>query len=159
MLARWMKNSLAALLAPPDKTSNADLVFKVRAADPLLLLVAHALLDNGERLIVLLRVEAQLLEVSDHGGKVGTRVLSEAEVAQNGNMIYGNCESPGKKGGRGDACSSKTREVSPDALVHHARLHCGLDHLVLSQDMWQQVPEKELSAQKDFHGRAVVEAE
>ena len=87
MLARWMKNSLAALLAPPDKTSNADLVFKVRAADPLLLLVAHALLDDDERLVVLLRVEAQLLEVSDHGGKVGTRVLSETEVAQNDNMI------------------------------------------------------------------------
>ena len=99
MLARWMKNSLAALLAPPDETSNADLVFKVRAADPLLLLVAHALLDNGERLVVLLRVEAQLLEISDHGGKVGARVLSEAEVAQNDNMIDGNCESPGKKGG------------------------------------------------------------
>ena len=99
MLARWMKNSLATLLASPDKTSNADLVFKVRAADPLLLLVAHALLDDDERLVVLLRVEAQLLEVSDHGGKVGTRVLSEAEVAQNDNMIDGNCESPGKKGG------------------------------------------------------------
>ena len=99
MLARWMKNSLAALLAPPDKTSNADLVFKVRAADPLLLLVAHALLDDGERLVVLLRVEAQLLEISHHGGKVGARVLSEAEVAQNDNMIDGNCESPGKKGG------------------------------------------------------------
>ena len=87
MLARWMKNSLAALLAPPDKTSNADLVFKVRAADPLLLLVAHALLDNGERLVVLLRVEAQLLEISHHGGKVGARVLPEAEVAQNDDMI------------------------------------------------------------------------
>ena len=157
MLARWMKNSLATLLAPPDKTSNADLVFKVRAADPLLLLVAHALLDDDERLVVLLRVEAQLLEVSDHGGKVGTRVLSEAEVAQNDNMIDGKCESPGKKGG--DACSSKTREVSPDAFVHLARLHRGFDHLVLSQDLWQQAPKKELSAQKEFHGRAVVEAE
>jgi len=113
---------LATLLAPPDETSNADLVFKVRAADPLLLLVAHALLDDGERLVVLLRVEAQLLEISDHGGKVGARVLS-------------------------------------DAFVHLARLHRGLDHLVLSQDLWQQAPEKELSAQKDFHGRAVVEAE
>jgi len=113
---------LAALLAPPDKTSNADLVFKVRAADPLLLLVAHALLDDDERLVVLLRVEAQLLEISHHGGKVGTRVLS-------------------------------------DAFVHLARLHRGLDHLVLSQDLWQQAPEEELSAQKDFHGRAVVEAE
>ena len=99
MLARWMKNSLATLLAPPDKTSNADLVFKVRAADPLLLLVAHALLDDDERLVVLLRVEAQLLEISHHGGKVGTRVLSEAEVAQNDNMIGGNCESPRKKVG------------------------------------------------------------
>ena len=87
MLARWMKNSLATLLAPPDKTSNADLVFKVRAADPLLLLVAHALLDDDERLIVLLRVEAQLLEISHHGGKVGARVLPEAEVAQNDDMI------------------------------------------------------------------------
>ena len=82
-----MKNSLAALLAPPDKTSNADLVFKVRAADPLLLLVAHALLDDDERLVVLLRVEAQLLEISHHGGKVGARVLPEAEVAQNDDMI------------------------------------------------------------------------
>ena len=69
MLARWMKNSLAALLAPPDKTSNADLVFKVRAADPLLLLVAHALLDDDERLVVLLRVEAKLLEEPHHSGR------------------------------------------------------------------------------------------
>ena len=158
MLSRWMKNSLATLLASPDQTSNADLVFKVRAADPLLLLVAHALLDDGERLVVLLRVEAQLLEISHHGGKVGARVLSEAEVAQNDDMIDGNCKSPGKKGG-GDACGSRTREVSPDAFVHLARLHRGLDHLVLSQDLWQQAPEKELSAQKDFHGRSVVEAE
>ena len=157
MLARWMKNSLAALLAPPDKTSNADLVFKVRAADPLLLLVAHALLDDDERLVVLLRVEAQLLEISHHGGKVGARVLSEAEVAQNDNMIGGNCESPGKKGE--NAYSSRTREVSPDAFVHLARLHRGLDHLVLSQDLRHQAPEEESSAQKDFHGRAVVEAE
>ena len=59
----------------------------------------------------------------------------------------------------GTACSSRTREVSPDAFVHLARLHRGLDHLVLSQDLWQQAPEKELSAQKDFHGRAAVEAE
>merc|ERR1719192_143490 len=116
-LSRMKETFLATLLAPPDKTSNADLVFKVRAADPLLLLVAHALLDDGERLVVLLRVEAQLLEISDHGGKVGARVLS-------------------------------------DAFVHLARLHRGLDHLVLSQDLWQQAPEKELSAQKDFHGRA-----
>ena len=57
------------------------------------------------------------------------------------------------------ACGSRTREVSPDAFVHLARLHRGLDHLVLSQDLWQQAPEEELSAQKDFHGRAVVEAE
>ena len=159
MLSRWMKNSLAALLAPPDKTSNADLVFKVRAADPLLLLVAHALLDNDERLVVLLRVEAQLLEISHHGGKVGARVLSEAEVAQNDNMIDGNCESPGKKGENACSSRSRTREISPDALVHLARLHRGLDHLVLGQDLWQQAPEKELSAQKDFHGRAAVEAE
>merc|ERR1719192_2393103 len=115
--SRVKETFLATLLASPDKTSNADLVFKVRAADPLLLLVAHALLDDGERLVVLLRVEAQLLEISDHGGKVGARVLS-------------------------------------DAFVHLARLHRGLDHLVLGQDLWQQVPEKELSAQKDFHGRA-----
>ena len=66
-----------------------------------------------------------------------------------------------KRGGRLQqyTATSRTREVSPDAFVHLARLHRGLDHLVLGQDLWQQAPEKELSAQKDFHGRAVVEAE
>ena len=54
---------------------------------------------------------------------------------------------------------TRTREVSPDAFVHLARLHRGLDHLVLSQDLRHQAPEEESSAQKDFHGRAVVEAE
>ena len=118
MLARWMKNSLAALLAPPDETSNADLVFKVRAADPLLLLVAHALLDDDERLVVLLRVEAQLLEISDHGGKVGARVLSEAEVAQNDNMIGGNCKSPGKKGGMPAAVGQEKSHLMHSSTSH-----------------------------------------
>jgi len=70
----------AAILAPWNDASHFDRIFKIRAANPFLLSVAHALLHNLDRVLVLLRVHPELLKVVHDSGKVGTGVLGDTLV-------------------------------------------------------------------------------
>jgi len=75
-----MKEARSAAIPATWKETTSDChkcVTEIFAANPFLLPIANALLHNGDHLLVLLAVDAKLLEVVNDSCKVGTGVLPD----------------------------------------------------------------------------------